>query len=468
MRNKLGLNLNIKPQQKLIITPQMRLSLSVLQMNISDILLEINSTLQSNPLLEESYDIKNIDYKKNKNEIYYSNLGDFNYKGVKTSYSKNDGENEYNYENFVSSKQSLEEHLLFQLNISGLKGSCKEIAEYIIGNLDDNGFFKLDISSVAQYFKVSEDEVVRILRIVQDFDPPGIASRNLKECILNQLGELNISQKILKDIEKIIDLYESNPYLRESDIIEKLNLTDSYYNYLKNIINKADPKPGLSFGEQIKYIYPDVFIYKINNKLHVAINNKDIPPIRINNYYKKLVKQDNIDEKTKEYIAEKIKNAEWFIKSLYQRDDALVKVTKAIVDYQKDFFIKGFEYLKPMKLKDIAKISGLHESTVSRVVSGKYASTMYGVIELKMFFKKGFKTSDGSFSVDRVKELIKNIVKSEPSNDPYSDSTISSMLTEYGLKIARRTVAKYREELNIPSKKYRRKERSSNECKNNC
>jgi RNA polymerase sigma-54 factor len=462
MKNKLSINLDIKPQQKLIITPQMKLSLNILQMNMIDVVKEINSIMESNPTLEELEKYNNLDWSTNDKSIIDEKKVDQkkiteSFEDVDFFNTKIKNDDEVNYENFIAQPLTLQEHLLFQLRITGLDDLSKTIGEYIIGNLEQDGYFRLDINNVAEELNVEVDKVLEILKTIQTFDPAGIASRNLTECIIIQLNDMQIAKVIIEDIEDIIITIGNGDIDNIQKILHDRKYSKDYIDYLIDILKKIDPKPGLKYSENTTYIYPDVYIQEINGEFNIFVNERDIPTLRISNYYLMMLKKDNLDNETKEYLLEKIKNAEWVIKSLALRKQSILKVTEAIVEYQKDFFLMGYDYLKPMKLKDIAKKTGLHESTISRVTSGKYAHTKYGIIELKILFKKGYDTTDGALSVDKIKKLIRSIINEEPINNPYSDKKISDILMESGIQIARRTVSKYREEMNIPSKILRKR-----------
>ena len=463
MKNNLSIKLDIKPQQKLIITPQMKLSLNILQMNMIDIIKEINSIIEENPALEESDEYNESDSEFGENSGIEENKiqGAQNleiYDEREISYTKKVTDEEVNYENFVAQPIILEEHLLFQLGITGLDNISKSIGEYIIGNLDQNGYFRLDINEVADELNVSCDKIREVLKIIQKFDPAGIASRNLRECIIVQLQDMEVDDIVIQEVEEIINILKDTGVEDIQKILYYKKFSKEYCEYLKEILKKIDPKPGLKYTENVMYIYPDVYIQNLVNRFNIFINEKDIPSLKINSYYTKMLEQNNLDEKTKQYIEEKIKNAEWVIKSLRLRKQAILKVTEAIVEFQRDFFLKGYDYLRPMRLKDIADKTELHESTISRVTAGKYAFTEYGLIELKMLFKKGYDTASGALSVDKIKKLLSSIINEEPAEKPYSDKIISELLCKKGIQIARRTVTKYREELKIPAKILRKKE----------
>lgn len=463
MKNSLSIKLDIKPQQKLIITPQMRLSLNILQMNMIDVIKEINTIIENNPALEEVEEYSEFDNEFIENSRIEENIIQMDqnlelYGDKDISYAKKGTDEDVNFENFVAQPLALEDHLLFQLGITGLDNVSKSIGEYIIGNLDQDGYFRLDITEVADDLNVPCDKVMEVLKIIQKFDPVGIASRNLKECIIIQLKDMEIDDSVIQDIEEIINILNNTNTIDIKTILSNKKFSKEYCEYLMGILKKIDPKPGLKYLENVKYIYPDVYIQNLNGIFNIFINEKDVPSLKINNYYTRMLKQNNLDEKTKQYIEEKVKNAEWVIKSLKLRKQAILKVTEAIVEFQKDFFLKGSEYLKPMRLKDLVDKTGLHESTISRVTSGKYAFTEFGLIELKMLFKKGYETNSGALSVDKIKKLLLSIINEEPAEKPYSDKEISELLCKKGIQIARRTVTKYREELKIPAKKFRKKE----------
>jgi RNA polymerase sigma-54 factor len=428
-----------------------------------DIIKEINTIIENNPVLEETerYDEFNYEFDENsylKEKLMQQEQNLEREDGREISYAKNLNNEDVNYENFIARPLTLEEHLMFQLGITGLDNFSKTIGEYIIGNLDQNGYFRLDINEVAEELNISSDKIIEVLKIIQEFEPAGIASRNLRECIIIQLKDMKISDVVIKDIEDILSMLNDTE-MDLQEILYNKKFNSEYCAYLLNILKKIDPKPGLKYSESVKYIYPDVYIQNQSGRFNIFINERDLPTLEISNYYINMLKQKELDATTKIYIEEKIKNAEWVIKSLKLRKQAILKVTEAIVEFQKDFFLKGFDYLKPMRLKDISNKTELHESTISRVTSGKYAFKEYGLIELKILFKKGYDTVDGALSVDNIKKLIVTLINEEPTENPYSDKKISDFLCKKGIQIARRTVTKYREELKIPSKILRKKEK---------
>ena len=458
--NKLSLSLQTKLSQKLLITPQMKQSLNLLQMPVTELLQEVNEILSENPVLEE-IDVQATEEEKIKDEFleilkkvdwedYYGHHDEI-------FYTPQDDEG-VDYDKFISKTPTLNEHLLFQLNILDLSDEEKKIGEYIIGNLTDSGYFRLNIEDSANELNVTQKKFTEILNLIRQFDPTGIASTSLSECIIIQLETMGINPYDIEIIKEILINFEEDFINGNFEKIKTaLELDDETFEILLKYIRKTDPKPGLKFSGHNNYITPDVYITKKDGKYEVTLNESEFPALKLNSYYLKMINTKNIDKDTKNFIEEKIKNAVWLLKSLNQRQKAIYKVVKAIVEIQKDFLDDFSNHLKPLKLKDIAEITELHESTVSRVTAGKYAQCGHSIIELKSFFMKSLNSVNGNIAVTSVKDEIKNIIDSEPKEKPYSDQKIVEILQKKGIKIARRTVAKYREELSIPSTTQRRK-----------
>ncbi|BAI80514.1 DNA-directed RNA polymerase sigma 54 factor [Deferribacter desulfuricans SSM1] len=453
---KLDVSVNTKLSQKLLITPQMKQSLNILQLPMFELTQELNGILEENPVLEEV--VNKEDILKNDTEEVDAYLKELQKVEWESFFSDDEykyyvaEDEDINFEKFVSKKPDLYSHLLFQLNISGLKDEDYRIGEYIIGNLTENGYFRLDIDESVEYLGVTKEKFLEVLKRIQQFEPSGIAARDLKECLLIQLRDFNVSDVDIYYISELLENYEdeliNNDY---SKILKELEIEKSYFDYLLNLIKRVDPKPGLKFSDSTVYVIPDVYVIKTKNGLEVKLNEEHIPSIKLNSYYLKMLKNNNLDENTKEYVENKIKNALWIIKSLNQRKKAILQVVEFIVEHQKKFFMEGDNRLKPLKLKDVSEATGLHESTVSRVTSNKYLACEYGIFEIKNFFIKGFDTANGAVSVDDIKELIKDIIDKEDKRKPFSDEKIVEILAKKGIKIARRTVAKYRDELGIPA-----------------
>ena len=450
---KLNYELTLEQSQKLIMTPELRQAIQLLQYNSLELQEYILREIEENPLLEyedtieepqEISDFDQIDWKE-----YIENYDDISYKQ-----EINKDENTFTFENFFTSSQTLKEYLLEQLSMVSVGQREYKIAEYIIQNIDSNGYLTESTQEIAQAMGVSESEVEIMLGIVQTFEPTGVGARNLKECLLLQLKDrkdlilINIVENYLEDIA----------LNKLSKIASELNIDVEEVQRYADEIKSLEPKPGRSFAgssEEIKYIIPDAKLEKVDGEYVVLINEVTIPKLNINNFYRELIK--NSDETTSQFLQEKLNSAVWIIKSIEQRKQTLTKVIESIVKFQIDFFEKGEGYLKPLTLKDVAEDIKMHESTVSRATNGKYIQTSKGIYELKYFFSQAIKANEGLISSDTVKNTIREIIDSEDPKKPMSDQEISDKLEKMGISLSRRTVAKYREELKIPSSKLRKR-----------
>ncbi len=489
--NNLNQNLDIKNtlQTTVFITPQMKQSLAILQMPIVELEQEISNILEENPILEaveddSSDDFDNIDdFDDNENSdfskdieeiqdkdknldnlvekitgddweeyIGYEKLDDISYK------STND-ENNFDLEQVIGAKESLYEHLMYQLNINIIDKEERRIGEYIIGNLSEDGYFRIEIYDACSELNAEESLFGKVLNIIKTFTPSGIASSSLQECIITQIKDMNCDAVYVDLAEELLAGYSAElAAFKYNDILKDMSIERDTFDYLLQLIKKTDPRPGFNFsGSDTKFIIPDVFIVPNEENFDIIVNEKGLPNIRLNNYYIKMLQGSNLDSEAKSYIKDKVKNAVWVIESLQKRQKAIYKVVKAIADYQGEFLQYGISMLKPLKLKDIAEATGLHESTVSRVTSGKYAMTKHGLIELKSFFSKSLESQDGDMSIGVIKQKIKELIDEENKEVCLSDQRIVELMEEKGIKIARRTVAKYRDEMNIPTMSQRRR-----------
>lgn len=489
--NNLNQNLDIKNtlQTTVFITPQMKQSLAILQMPIVELEQELSNILEENPILEavedgSSDDFDNVDdfddaesndysediediQDKDKNldnlvekvtgddweeYIGYEKLDDISYK------STND-ENNFDLEQVIGAKESLYEHLMYQLNINIIDKEERRVGEYIIGNLSEDGYFIVDIQDACNELNIEESLFEKILNIIKTFTPSGIASSSLQECIITQIRDMNCDAVYIDLAEELLVGYSAElAAFKYDDILKGMSIERDTFDYLLQLIKKTDPRPGLNFsGSDTKFVTPDVFIVPNEENFDIIVNEKGLPNIRLNNYYIKMLQGSNLDSEAKSYIKDKVKNAVWVIESLQKRQKAIYKVVKAIADYQGEFLQHGISMLKPLKLKDISEATGLHESTVSRVTSGKYAMTKHGLIELKSFFSKSLESQDGDMSIGVIKQKIKELIDEEDKEVCLSDQRIVELMEEKGIKIARRTVAKYRDEMNIPTMSQRRR-----------
>lgn len=462
----LDFELNLSQQQKLVMTQQMQMSIKMLQMSSIELNEYVEKEMEENPLLEKEYNEKSqesltkkendfndkIDYDK---FIKYLDFEDYsrenNYKG----------EDEVSPFNFISREESLREYLTTQLGEVEVRNSQKKICEYIIENLDGKGYLPDPISDIAAQLKVSEDKVFEALKIVQSFDPDGIGARNLEECLKLQLQKKDIDDK---NLFYIIDKHLNNIAENKYSIIAKdLNITPKEAQEYGDIIKKLEPKPSRGFytGDETKYIVPDAFIKKLDGEFFIIMNDNSIPKLSINNVYKALVAGDeNNDKAAKEYVKNKIDSAIFLIKSIEQRKNTLYAVLNEIVNYQREYFDNGIKYLKPMTLKDMAEKLEIHESTVSRAIREKYIYTDRGIVKIRDLFTTGISSeseNSDSTSSSSVKGKIKELIEKEDAKNPLSDQKICDVLNSEGMNISRRTVAKYREEMNIKSSSKRKR-----------
>ncbi len=483
------LTINQKLTQQLTLLPQQILYQKLLQLNNLTLEQKIREELDQNPVLEEipveeveqempseasplEWELEEIQ-KETAGEIETFTLEDFMNDDPEAyaPYQKRDEEEEQ-YSLPVPEKPGLTEHLLNQLRLLNLTPEQFRIGEEIIGNIDEDGYLKADLKDILrdielfEHIKISSDEAERILKQIQKFDPIGIASRNLQECLLIQLEEKDLSPKLKNLVRKILTVgFEDFKNKRYVALENKLNITREELKEALNIIQYLNPKPGegsLS-NTNFQQIFPDLIVEKIDNRFIVYLNDRNVPQLRINPEYemlakKRLKKIKSGDEKEiKKFIKEKIDSAKWFIDAINQRKVTLLRVMNLIVEKQRDFFEYGEKHLKPMIYKDIAEPLNLDISTISRVVNGKYVQSPVGIHQLKYFFSEGLETINGEeISNQNVKIRIKELIENENKNNPLTDDEIAKLLNQEGIKIARRTVAKYREQLGIPIAKMRR------------
>nr|MBA4141259.1 RNA polymerase factor sigma-54 [Segetibacter sp.] len=375
----------------------------------------------------------------------------------------------------VRVETSFHEVLLTQLGMMELDDRTQKIAEQIVGSIDDDGYLRREISSIAddlafrQNIAVTETEIEGLIKKIQQFDPPGICSRDLKECLILQLQrklregkEVELAMLVL---EKYFDEFTKKHYEK---IQRGLSLTDQQLKAVINQIIKLNPKPGGNVGEVNKaesYVVPDFFIYNNAGILELTLNSKNAPDLRISEGYRDMIKDyekgSKKDKRQKEavlFIKQKIDSAKWFIDMIKQRQQTLIGTMQSIMNYQREFFLTGDETtLKPMILKDIAEMTGLDISTVSRVANSKFVQTEFGTYRLKFFFSESLSTDSGEeVSTREVKKILSNLIEAEDKHKPLSDEQLTDMLQEKGYNIARRTVAKYREQLNLPVARLRK------------
>ena len=454
---KIGYELTIEQTQKLSMTPELIQAIQILQYNNQELNEYIDKELLENPILESEY------HKESDTEIDIDSLrdqliqADENVEAYKQweSHSTSD---EYSYENFVAFNYTLTEFLIEQLHFSSLKGQDAEIGRYIIENIDDNGYLSMSLEEICSVLDVDLDSCERVLDLIHTFEPSRVGARDLNECLIIQLASLG---ELTDEIEFIIsnrlkDLADNKYALISKEV--GISLTE--VQGIADLIKTLEPKPGRGFDSDnsIKYILPDIYVEETNGEYIVSANDGSTPSLHISSYYNSLTEEAKSDKELSNYLNNRFNSAMWLMKSIEQRKKTIYNVASAIVQFQNDFFAKGERFLKPLTLKQIAETVGVHESTVSRAINGKYMQCPRGVFELKYFFTGGILNEDGSgVSSNSIKSMIKEFVDAEDDKKPLSDSKISKMLYEKGIDISRRTVAKYRDDIGIlPSSKRRR------------
>lgn len=443
---RLDFNLQLHQEQKLIMTQEMQLAVKMLQLTSFELKEYIEEQLVENPLLEaESEDKADTDPV----DDYISSLEK---EGM--DFMEMEDEKEYvSPLQFIAKEASLWDCLKEQLRLIPLSKKLYRVGEYIIDNINENGYLIVDDENISLKFNISIEDSREMVELIQSFDPPGICARTLGECLILQLKRKGIEDKVLEHI--ILNMLEDVGEGKIQKIAKANDITIEKTKEYIDIIRELDPKPGIRLcSDTTRYIVPDVFIEKIDGHYIVSVNEESVPQVKINNVYKRMLKNKNAPEYM--YVKEKLQSAIWLIRSIEQRMSTIKKVVTAILEYQMDFFEEDRE-LRPLTLKQIAETAELHESTISRAVKGKYVQTPKGLFEIKNFFIKGIQNKSGEdISTFKIKNRIKEVIEGEKGKKPYSDQQISDILKNEGIDVSRRTVAKYREEMNIPASSKRK------------
>ncbi|MDP8234282.1 MAG: RNA polymerase factor sigma-54 [Candidatus Saelkia tenebricola] len=437
-------------QLRLKLLPQFWQLLNMLQLPITQLKEKLEAEFEENPLLE-------IEQTETEPPIPDEEQFEFEEENAwekrKERFTSDDEKKRTYLEDLVTKPETLHEHLIKQLHLQSLNTNTFLIGEEIIGNIDDNGYLKIDLNELAEKFKISVKKIEKILNLIQQFDPIGVGARNLKECLVIQLNARKLKDKIFEQIvEGFLEELASHDY---ETIEKKLKISDQKMTKFLEILKTLDPKPGRNYTQMFpRYAIPELFLEINPEGIQVLkINEKDIPKIKINQHYLKLLKDPATPSDTKKYLREKMKTTKELIQALAQRNSTILKIATFITEYQKDFFTSGKSGLKPLTLRVVSESTGLDESTISRAVNGKYMETPHGIIELREFFSSQVK----GISSKVIKEKIKDILVDENPKKPLSDNKISELLKKQGTEVARRTVAKYREEMKILPAKLRRK-----------
>jgi len=471
--------LELRLSQKLILTPQLQQAIKLLQLPHLELSEFLSQELIENPFLEESVEEIPVEEltqeEKESVEIeeaqedaeapleklmnftvdeYFEERG---YDGKDLGYFNPGTVSPPSFEQFLTRGPDLYDHLLWQLRFSNEPESIRKIGEVIIGNIDENGYLRASIEEIIDGTKTQRESVEKALSLIQGFDPIGVGARNVMECLLLQVKALNLGGTL---VEKIIinnmDELEKRKY---PQIAQQYNLPLKDIMSAVKIIEGLEPKPGRNFSNyNTNYVVPDVFLVKTADGYQIILNDEGLPRLRVSSFYKKLIQQNNaVSKEDKQFLVEKLRSAVGLLKSLDQRDRTIYRVTESLLSLQTEFFDKGIKYLKPLTLRDVASVLNMHESTISRVTSSKYLSCEHGTFCFRFLFSSALQSGMGSVSSTSVKDIIKKIVIEEDSQKPLSDQNIGEMLKKNGIIIARRTVAKYREGMGIPSQTHRRK-----------
>jgi RNA polymerase sigma-54 factor len=447
--------LELKQTQRLlpVLTQQLQQAIKLLQMSQLELVEAIEQELEENPILEatEQEPAEEQEEEEENTEEFFERY---------TSSEEFTGreDKEYpDYENIVKKTYNLRDYLRWQIGLSIFDSTERIASEWIIENIDDNGYLADQISEISKASGYTTELLEGVLNKVQKLDPAGVGARDLRESVFLQYEAKGGKDPVFEDVMNLyFNLY---PKVNVNEIAKKTGYAPEKIHEIFNKIKEFDPKPGRNFADDFtSYIVPDVYVLKGEDGFEVYLSDDNIPELKLNGYYINMYTAGNVDGETKRYIKKKLKQAEWFIKSLKQRQKTLYNVSKSIVKFQEAFFERGVRFLKPMILKDIAQDIGVHESTVSRITTSKYMSTQFGVFELKFFFPTGICQEEGDqLSTNIIKDLILDYIDKEDKKNPLTDDELVSMLkTKRDIKIARRTVAKYREILNIDSSRQRK------------
>jgi len=470
--------LHTKLVQKLILTPSLQQAIKLLPMSTLELSDLLNQEMVENPLLEEvpteelqpaeqQAQNEKADAEKPSAEKtdqwddadYEYFFGDYLDDGYR-SRTPSEVKELPPIENTLSSAASLADHLMWQLSLQTEDELLREIGDAIIGNLDDDGYLVASVEEIAAMGDWPVAEVERALQHVQTFDPIGVAARDLQECLWLQIRLLGLegtpTEKIITEHLRLLQNHQV------PEIARRMGLQIEDLKEHIEIIRNLDPKPGSRYNpQQSQYVIPDVYVVKVEDQYVAMLNEEGLPQLRISPTYRRLLDKNagsnQANDETRAYVKDKFRSALWLIKSVDQRQKTIQKVANSIINFQREFLDHGIEYLRPLVLRDVANDIGMHESTVSRVVNNKYMHTPQGVFELKYFFHSGISSSYGdSVSSVTIKQRIRKIIENEDPRKPLSDSKIVSILQKEGLMLARRTIAKYREELKIPTSNQRK------------
>ena len=446
---KLGYDLTIEQTQKLALTPELIQAIQILQFSTQELDSYVQEQLLINPVIETAGEKPAEEFElPDPERVTDSYRGEY----------RREEKQQYPYEQHATNDVTLVEHLMFQLQFAPLCEAQRKTGKYIIESLDDNGYLTQSRQELAAGLGLEPEEIEKVLEVIHTFDPAGVGAEDLSECLLIQLA----AQGRLTELKQrvISDFLEDMASNRLAVIARKLGTDTEHIQKIADEIRTLDPKPGRAFASQdeTRYITPDVFVEKEDGEYHVIINEGSVPHLMVSSYYRQVLRESANDRNLAEYLNDRINTANWLIKSIEQRKQTIYNVVSAVVRHQRDFFEYGSKHIKPMTLKQIAEDVGIHESTVSRSINGKYMQSPRGVFEIKYFFTSGVSADGGEgMSSNAVKSIIREMVEQEDAKKPCSDRYMADRMQADGINISRRTVAKYREEMGIPSSQKRKR-----------
>lgn len=460
-------------------TPELIQAIQILQFNSQELDSYVQEQVLANPVLEQKEQEPSEEAVVTAENVFVEDGLDFadaqaadagldwkeyirntNYggEGYRGSHESRQIEKDHDFERTIVNEVTLPEHLMFQYQFAAMSKGCRRVGKYIIESLDENGYLTSSVEEIARATGVSEAKVDEALDIIHGFEPAGVGAKDLSECLALQLRAMNqYSGEVVQIVENHLENIAAN---RLSVIAKDIGISVKRVQEIADMIKGLEPKPGRQFASEQKtrYVIPDVLVEKIDDEYVVTINETSVPHLTVSSYYRNLLKETDTDKKLAEYISDRMNAANWLIKSIEQRKQTIFNVVTAVVKYQREFFDKGSKYLKVLTLKDVAEEVGIHESTVSRSISGKYLQCPRGVFEIKYFFSAGVSNQEGEgISSKSIKEFIKELVDRENPEKPLSDQKMVELLQNEGFNISRRTVAKYRDELGILSSSKRKR-----------
>jgi len=485
--------LEIKQQlrlsQQLVMTPQLQQAIKLLQLSRLELADVVQQELQENPVLEEAVESEEelpqevaedsrdaaapdteaaAPVPENREASDAEKIADIDWQSYAEAYPQTGFQGEAredderrSLEGTLTRRATLAEHLEWQLQLSDLSEVERVAARWIIGNLDEAGYLRAELEEIARRSGVPLSIVEAALTKLQQFDPTGVAARDLRECLLLQIAALQMqieSPLVQTIVAEHLDALQRRDF---RGIARALGIAIEEVAEAARVIGRLEPRPGRPFGgEDPIYIIPDIYVHKVGDELHVVLNEDGLPKLKINQLYRDVLSGggNGVAKDTRDYVQDKVRSAMWLIKSIHQRQRTIYKVMTSIIKHQREFFERGVQYLKPLNLRDVAEDIGMHESTVSRVTTNKYANTPQGIFELKFFFNSSINRVEGdAIASESVKEKIRRIIVAEDPRRPLSDQRIAEMLRTANIDIARRTVTKYREAMNILSSTKRRR-----------